>query len=241
VDLKDYLKTRQDKKRQAEDEAYKNVISLPGDSRIAVMERLYAFFEHEAEVPEGEVDETLVTTSPEPSRTSPQPPPSSVHVPEPVPSPTVNTGSAEVTYTEKARAYLQQHPEGATTRAVADAIGQAPTNADSTLRYASRQGTVIRRDGLWFLAGSPVVRVEPKPKRTLRDLITEVLSNSDEPLGSGDIGDGVEQLKPGVNHGSVSAELLNMKKDGEVVVTGQGARGALYALAASGGDQPSTG
>lgn len=164
-----------------------------------------------------------------------------VTAPKPQEPPTsASAGQKRRTYVDRAEALILASPNGLTTTEIARAIGQAPTNADGTLRQLLKRGTVERRDGKWYpvsVSSAPVVGAKPKAK-TLRGLITEVLTTANTPLGATDIFNGLVRLKPDAKRPSVDAELVRMRHDKLLVQKGVGANnGGLFVLA-NGGAQP---
>lgn len=130
------------------------------------------------------------------------------------------------TFADKAEAFVLEHPEGATTAAVATAIGQATASADGTLRHVMKaRKTVERRDGKW-VPSEPGARRPPSH----RQVITKVMVDAKRPLGAGEIVSGVQATDPDRKRESLESELNRMKKAGVIVEDGSNGRGALYAL-----------
>jgi len=144
-------------------------------------------------------------------------------------APAVETGG---TFAAKAEAFVLAHPEGVSTSAVAQAIGQKPPSTDGTLRsvWKSRR-TIERRDGKWL----PAANGPAQRRKTHREIIAQVLGAFGPPMGAGEIVAGVQKLDPTRKRESLDAELHRMRTDGLIVAQGVGNRGALYVLEPRGG------
>ena len=199
-------------KKIRQDNAFATVRALADDERRAVLARLIDA--EEASV-EAATSEPIASSEP----TAP-------------PSPPVDSS----TYIEKAIAFVRLHPEGVRTKVVGKNIGQKMPNVDGTLRLGLKRGVLERRDGKWFFVGQPVTK-PPSSKKTLRDMVLEVLVNEKRPLGAAEIFQCINKGRPNTNRGSVDAEVNRMKRDHLLVNAGSGPRGGLYALA-TGGEPP---
>lgn len=161
------------------------------------------------------------------SRIAPQPATTATSVPttpakEPEPDP------RSPSYTDQAETYVLAHPDGVTTRQVADAVGQPTVSADGTLRSVIRsRKTIERRDGKWYPAAVPPV----SKRKTHRAAIAEVMTAIGRPMGAGEIVAGVQQMDPERRREPIEAELHRMRTDGAIVTQGTNGRGATYVLA----------
>ena len=128
--------------------------------------------------------------------------------------------------TDRAEAFVFAHPNGVSASEVADEIGQRIRTAESTLRQVKKtRKSIVRRSGKWFPAGE---RSQSGAKITLREAILKTLDGGKK-LGTRDIFHGVLRSLPAAKKGSVAAEIMRAKRDGLVVIAGQGPRGLLYA------------
>ena len=215
---------RQQEKVQRIDAAFAIVMALAPDERDAVMLRLVTALETSA-APGAPVEPstpaTVAVVSP---TTATEPPPAAW---------------TEGTFTERAAAYIQAHPEGVKTADVAKAIGQDTKNVDGTLRILVTRGVIERRDGKWWpKAQKPAKTTEPAKKITIRDVITQVLTEQgNAPMTSAAIFAGCHAINPKLGRPSVEGEINRMKKDELLVSAGSNGRAGLYALAnADGGE-----
>ena len=134
-------------------------------------------------------------------------------------------------FVDRAYEFLLSQKAGATTKQVSAAIGQKAGPTDSTLRLLVAKTVVSRRDKLWF-AKAPPKSKEPTLTQTIRQVFA---SNGNRPLGASDLFAAVQGTLPNVRKGSLDTLVSRMRKRGELVQNGSGARGGLYQLARSGG------
>lgn len=135
----------------------------------------------------------------------------------------------EGSFADRAEALVLRSPHGLTTKEVADGIGQAVASCDGTLRLLVKRGTIERRDNKWWPLTLKVVTTPQR--KTLRDLISEVITAAGKPIGASDIFHGVLALKPDAKRPSIDAELVRMRKDNLLVQQGVGANnGGLFVL-----------
>jgi hypothetical protein len=134
-------------------------------------------------------------------------------------------------FVDRAYEFLLTRSLGATTRQVADAIGQKVGPADSTLRLLVSRSSVSRRGKLWF-AKAPSKSKEPTLTQTIRQIFA---SNGNRPLAVNELFAAVRETLPNVRKGSLYTLCTRMRKRKELVQNGSGARGGLYQLAQTGG------
>lgn len=213
----DNIARRQHERVQRIDAAFAIVMALAPDERDAVMLRLVTALETDA-APGAPVEPgtpaTVAAVSPTPVSESPVVP-------------------TEGTFTERAAAYIQAHPDGVKTADVARAIGQDTKNVDGTLRILVTRGVIERRDGKWWpKAQKPAKTTEPAKKVTIRDVITQVLTEQgNAPMTSAAIFGGCAAINSKLGRPSVEGEINRMKKDELLVSAGSNGRAGLYALA----------
>lgn len=147
-----------------------------------------------------------------------------------------STSVEKGTFVDKAHEFLLARKEGATTREVAGAIGQELGPADATLRYLANDRKIASRRGkLWF-AKAPPKGTASEREPTLTHVIRQVFENNgNRPLAANELFAAVQETLPNVRKGSVDTLSGRMRKRGELVRNGSGARGGLYHLARSGG------
>jgi len=224
VSIVDRIVQLEREKKNRQDAAYAVVRALPPDERRAVLARLID--DEESNAGSG----VQPDAAPSPAAASPAQPA----------RPTIPGN----TYIEKAVAFIREHPEGVLTREVAEAIGQDTSNVDGTLRQAVSKKLVEHRERKWFPA-PPVRLVKDKaPKKTIRDLITEVfMSDSNAPRGAAKIFQDVAKLKADINRASVDGEISRMKKEDPPLIerVDTGTTGWLYRLTNGGQRQESQG
>lgn len=209
---------RQQEKVQRIDAAFAIVMALAPDERDAVMLRLVTALEAGA-APGTPVEPNAPAVVAVVSATPVSEPP--------------RAEWTEGTFTERATAYIQAHPEGVKTADVAKAIGQDTKNVDGTLRILVTRGLIERRDGKWWpKAQKPAKTTEPTKKVTIRDVITQVLTeNGNAPMTSAAIYGGCAAINAKLGRPSVEGEINRMKKDELLVSAGSNGRAGLYALA----------
>jgi len=135
--------------------------------------------------------------------------------------------SSEGSFTDRAEAFVLQHPSGVRTGEVAEAIGQKAPSTDGTLRSICKtRKTVERRDGKWF----PSMKAPNLRRKTHRDLISNVLAKGKRPMGAGEIVAGVQEIDADRKRESLEAELHRMREDGLIAAEGSNGRGSLYVL-----------
>lgn len=134
-------------------------------------------------------------------------------------------------FTDRAEAFVLAHPDGVTTRQVADAIGQDVSSVDGSLRNAMKRGRITRTGRLWV----PVASAETAktPKTTIRSLIERVFAEGDnKPLGAAALFEALKRFQPDINRSSVDGEMNRMRKDNLLIQVGVGPNGGgIYKLA----------
>lgn len=137
------------------------------------------------------------------------------------------TPEVDLSFTDKAEAFVLAHPTGVSTSQVGQAIGQKITSVDGTLRSLCKsRRTIERRDGRWFPAARPSSGKAPSH----RDAIMAVLMDSKRPLGAGEIIGFVQQAFPDRKRPSLESEIHRMRGDKILGEMGTNGRGALYGL-----------
>jgi hypothetical protein len=206
----------EDERRKLEDAAFAVVMRLSRESQRALLVRL--------------IDAQEATSTPKPKAK-----PSSDNGPKPPKATPETKGDGKATFVDSAEAFVLLHPEGVSTRQVADAIGQKISAVDGTLRQLLKRGTVERRGRQWFPKGAPVA-VKPK-KPGIREDILAVYKADRGPLSAAAIFRGVQKIKPDANKASVDGEIHRMKHATKPLLVQAGVgenNGGLYALTAEG-------
>ncbi len=209
----------EDERRKQEDAAFVVVMALSKESQRALLVRL--------------IDAQEVASGPKPKAKPASE--NGTKPPKPAREPKAQAVDGKGTYVDRAEAFVLLHPEGVSTRQVADAIGQKISAVDGTLRQLLKKGTVERRGRQWFPMGAPVA---PKPKKPgIREDILAVYKAEKGPLSAGAIWRGVLKIKPDSNKASVDGEIHRMKHATtpllEQVGVGEN-NGGLYALTSAG-------
>jgi hypothetical protein len=145
-------------------------------------------------------------------------------------APKVARGSRTQKKTDRAEAFVFEHPEGVFPQLVATHIGQNLKTAESTLRHVAKtRGTITKRHQRWFPTGKPIAARSSVRDAIVGEFCEEKVATA-KPLSTGAVYERVQKDMPSVTRATITAEINRLKKEGILRVCGSAGRGDLYEI-----------